>query len=195
MFFFFLLARHCGADWLFLNSTNVFSLFCFLLNFFPQISICVISFHLQIVSSGFFSHCQCYSIGMKNYTIFKDGCCRSKEKIRIYFKIGRSTNRFVLIGFIYFVFTYVLYICMFPACWFRQRTRGTRHFKWGTCFQYKWLLSGQTDLCMRRCSSFLECVYFGLLYPSLIVDIFIVVCVCVCVCVCVYWSWSGFWFH
>ena len=27
--------------------------------------------------------------------IFKDGCCKSKDRIRIYFKIGRSTKRFV----------------------------------------------------------------------------------------------------
>ena len=46
---------------------------------------------------------------------------------------------------------------------------------------------------------FLECVYFDLIYPYLIFDMFIVVCVCprarVCVCVCVYWCWSGFGFH
>ena len=41
--------------------------------------------------------------------IFKDGY-RSKERIRIYFKIGRSTKRFVVFEFIYFVLTYVLYI-------------------------------------------------------------------------------------
>ena len=60
----------------------------------------------------------------------KDGCCRSKERIRIYFKIGRSTKRFVFFEFIYFVLTYMLYIyiCMFPACCFHQRTCGTRPF-------------------------------------------------------------------
>ena len=36
---------------------------------------------------------------------------------------------------------------------------------------------------------FLECVYFGLLYPSLIFDMLIVVCVCVSVC------WSDFRLH
>ena len=70
-----------------------------------------------------------------------------------------------------------------------------------SCFQYKWLLVGQASLYRGRCSSFLECVYFGLLYQSLIFDMFIVVCVCMlalewfwvlltvlceCVCVCVY---------
>ena len=54
--------------------------------------------------------------------IYKDGCCRSKERIRIYFKIRRSMKRFVFFEFIYFVLTYVLYICMFPACYFHQRT-------------------------------------------------------------------------
>ena len=35
--FFFLLARHCGAGWLFSSRTDVFSLFCFLLkNYFPR---------------------------------------------------------------------------------------------------------------------------------------------------------------
>ena len=56
------------------------------------------------------------------YLYFRDGCCRSKESIRIYFKIGKSTKRFVYFELIYFVLTYVLYICMFPACCFRQRT-------------------------------------------------------------------------
>ena len=32
--------------------------------------------------------------------IFKDGCCRSEERIRIYSKIGRSTKRFVFFEFI-----------------------------------------------------------------------------------------------
>ena len=46
-------------------------------------------------------------------------------------------------------------------------------------------LVGQTGLYRGHCSSFLECVYFGLLYQSLIFDMFIDMCVCVCVCVCV----------
>ena len=37
--------------------------------------------------------------------IYKDGCCGSKERIRIYLK-----KRFVFFQFIYFVLTYVLYI-------------------------------------------------------------------------------------
>ena len=41
--------------------------------------------------------------------IYKDGC-RSKERIRIYFKIRRSTKRFLFFKFIYFVLTYMLYV-------------------------------------------------------------------------------------
>ena len=44
------------------------------------------------------------------------------KRIKIYIKIGRSTKRLVYFEFIYFVLTYVLYVCMFPACCFRQRT-------------------------------------------------------------------------
>ena len=49
-------------------------------------------------------------------------CCRSKERTEIYFKIGRSMKRFVFFEFIHFELTNVLYMCMFPACCFRQRT-------------------------------------------------------------------------
>ena len=48
--------------------------------------------------------------------------CRSKERIKIYFKIGRSTKRFVFFWFIYFDLSYLLHTYMFPACCFRQRT-------------------------------------------------------------------------
>ena len=48
--------------------------------------------------------------------IYKDGCFRSKERIRIYFEIRRSTKRFIFFKFINFVLTYMLYMCMFPAC-------------------------------------------------------------------------------
>ena len=57
---------------------------------------------------------------------------------------------------------------MFPACCFRQRTYMAQGlFNWVlnetwtlSCFQHKWLLSGQTCLYRGPCSSFLECVYF-----------------------------------
>ena len=147
---------------------------------------------------AFFAYCGDYII----IYIYINVGCRSKERIRIYFKIGKSTKRFVFFEFIYFVLTYMLYICMFPTCCFRQRKcvaqdllNGVLNETWThSCFQYKWLLSGQTGLYRGPCSSFLECVYFGLLYLSLIFDMFIVVCVCVCMCVCVYvlkleWFW------
>ena len=81
----------------------------------------------------------------------------------------------------------MLYMCVFPACCFRQTTcvaqglfNGVLNETWTySCFQYKWPLLGQTGLYRDRCSSFLECVNFGLLYMSLIFDMFIVVCVCV----------------
>ena len=87
---------------------------------------------------------------------------------------------------------------MFPACCFRQRTCVAQGLLYGvlnetwthSCFQYKWLLSCQTGSYRGCCPSFLECVYFGLLYPSLIFDMFIVVCVCVCVCVGVVWGFT-----
>ena len=61
-----------------------------------------------------------------------------------------------------------------------------------SCFQYKCPLVGRAGFYRGLCPSFLECVYFGLLYPSLIFDMFIVLCVCVCVCVCMLaleWFW------
>ena len=82
--------------------------------------------------------------------------------------------------FIYFVLTYVLYIHIFPACCFHQRTYVTQGLVNGvlnetrphSCFQYKWPLVGQACLYRGCCPSFLECVHFGLLYPSLIFDMF-----------------------
>ena len=41
--------------------------------------------------------------------IYEDGCCRSKERMRIYFKIERTTKIFVFFEYIYFVLTYVGY--------------------------------------------------------------------------------------
>ena len=132
--------------------------------------------------------------------IYKDGCCRSKKRIRLYFRIRRSTKRFVFFKFIYFVLTYVLYTCMFPVCCFLQRTyvaqglvNGVLNEIWThSCFQFEWPLVGKVGLYRSYSPSFREWVYFGLLYLSLIFDMFIVVCMCVCVCV--YWGWSGFGF-
>ena len=44
----------------------------------------------------------------------------SQKIVRIYFKIAKSTKRFLFFKFIYFVLTYVLFVCIFSACCFRQ---------------------------------------------------------------------------
>ena len=95
--------------------------------------------------------------------------------IYIYFKIRWSIERFVFFEFIYFVLTYVLctcitymlYICMIPACCFRQRTcvaqgllNGVLNETWTcSCFQYKLFLSGWICFYKGFCSPFLEYVY------------------------------------
>ena len=101
--------------------------------------------------------------------------------IYIYIKI-RSTKRFVFFEFIYFALTYVLYICMFPACCFHQRTYVAQGLVNGvlneTCFQFEWPLVRQAGLYRDHSPSFLECIYFGLLLP--LFDIWYVYsCVCV----------------
>ena len=75
-------------------------------------------------------------LGYKFYNIYiyiYNVCCRSKERIKIYFKTGRSMKRLVFFEFIHFVLTYVFYMCMFPTCCFRQRNiYRTRPCYWGT---------------------------------------------------------------
>ena len=88
--------------------------------------------------------------------IYKDGCCRFKKRIRI--KIGRSTK-------IYLFCSYIRVKYIFPACCFRHKAQGffngVLNDTWThSCFQYKWLLSGQIGLYRGPCSSFLECVLF-----------------------------------
>ena len=46
-------------------------------------------------------------------------CCRSKERIKIYSKLRRSKKDLYFFKFILFLHT--CYMCMFPACCFRQR--------------------------------------------------------------------------
>ena len=129
-----------------------------------------------------------------NSNIHKDVFCWSKERIRIYFKIRRSTKGFVCLEFIYFVLTYVLCVCF-------QLLAFVREYMW-----HKALLMGysmrlelnlvsslndfQSVLYRSYSSFFLEGVYFGLLYSSLIFDMFIVVCMCVCACVSVGVVWG-----
>ena len=118
--------------------------------------------------------------------------------IYTYFKIGRSTKRFVFFNlYMLFLLTGYIYICVSHLLLSSENMCGTRPFygvlneTWThSCFQYKWLLSVLTSVYRGRCSSFLEFVYFGLLYASLIFDMCIVVCVCVCACVYVLeWFW------
>ena len=91
-----------------------------------------------------------------------------KYFICIYFKIGRSTKRFLFFR-IYFFYFFFSYTRMFPACCFHQRTSMARGLVNGVHFLF-----------------FLECVYFILLYPLLIFDILLLLLLFVCVC------WSGF---
>ena len=53
--------------------------------------------------------------------LFKDGCCRSKERIKIYLKIGRSTKRFVFLNlFILFLHTCYVYVCFQLVAFVRE---------------------------------------------------------------------------
>ena len=79
-----------------------------------------------------------------------------------------------------------IYICMFPACCFRQRTCVVQSLFNGVLNE-TW--SRQTGLYRDLCYSFLECVYFGLFYPSFYIYMqtdTLHKCMCVCVCVCVW---------
>ena len=115
--------------------------------------------------------------------IFEDGCCRPKERIRIYFKIRRSTKRFVFFEFIHFV----LHTCYIYVCF--QLVAFAREYVWHKAFSMGYsmrleltLVSRINDSCLVRLvylrvlvPLFLKCVYFGLLYPFLIFDMFILV--------------------
>ena len=120
---------------------------------------------------------------------------QGQRKNKDIFKIEMSTKRFLLFNLsISFLHTCYIYTCMFPACCFHERTcvaqgilNGVLNETWThSCFQYKWILSGWTCFYKGFCAFFLECIYFGLLYPSLMFDMFIVVSVCVCV---LKWFW------
>ena len=82
-----------------------------------------------------------------------------------------------------FLHTCYIYVCFQLVTFVRKHVaqglvNGVLKETWThSCFQYKWPLVGQAGLYRGCCPSFLECVYFGLLYQSLIFD----VCVCVCV--------------
>ena len=103
-----------------------------------------------------------------------------------------SLNLFIL-------FLHTCYICVcfqlvafvWEHIWHKALFMGVLNEIWThICFLYKWPLVGQAGLYRDCCSSFLECVYFGLLYPSLIFDMFIVMCVSVCVGIGVVWDFT-----
>ena len=111
-------------------------------------------------------------------SIYINFCCRSKERKK-YFKMSRSTKRFVFFFRIY-LFISFLYTCMFPACCFHQRTYmaegivnvgdlNSLVFAVWMVFSWLWVYSEVTPL------FFSECAYLNLL--SLIFDMFLSLCV------------------
>ena len=115
--------------------------------------------------------------------IYIDGCCRSKERIWIYFK-GRSTKRFLFFEFIYFVPTYVfiyiyiyiyIYMCVCVCVCF-QLVAFVREHMW-----YKALLMGcsmRVELTLVSSINDLwlvRLVYIGVVVP-LSWSVFTVVC-------------------
>ena len=80
-------------------------------------------------------------------------------------------KRFIFL-FIYFVLTYVLYMCMFPACCFRQRTYVTQGIVNGALNKTsthsfpqfeRFAVSSVVGLYKGYSPFFLQCVYFSLL--------------------------------
>ena len=116
-------------------------------------------------------------------------------------KLVGSRRDLYFFEFINFVLTYVLYICMFPACCFRQRTyvaqglvNGGTQWDLNSLLFADWMFFSWLGRVLYRGYSpfYSECIYFSLLYPSWIFDMFIVVCAYVCVCVRARWSSFGF---
>ena len=128
----------------------------------------------------------CLSLSLYIYIyIYKDGCCRSKERIKIYSKIRRPTKRFVFFEFIHFILTYV---CMFPACCFHQRTcvaqglvNGVLNKTWThSCLQFEWFLVGQAGFILGLISLFPYSVFTLVCFT--LFDIWYIYNLCVCVC-------------
>ena len=102
--------------------------------------------------------------------IYKDGCCRPKERIRIYFKISRSTKRFVFFKFIYFVLTYRLYICMFQLVAFVWEHVWNKAFLMGYSMRLEFTLVSSINDLWR-----VKLVYIGAVVP-LSCGVFTLVC-------------------
>ena len=97
--------------------------------------------------------------------------------------------------FIYFVLTYVLYMCMFPACCFHQRTyvaqslvNGVLNDTWThSCLQFEWFSVGLGGF-------YIEVILpFSLSEFTLdcFTDIYIYIYICACVCVSLWPSESS----
>ena len=86
-----------------------------------------------------------------------------------YIKIRRSTKRFVFFEFIYFVLTYVLYICMFLACCFRQRISVTQGLINGVLILYIYIYI-YAHICLCACD-------YNTMYMSLYLYVYSCVCV------------------
>ena len=128
--------------------------------------------------------------------IYKDGCCRSKERIRIYFKIGQSMKRFVFWNlFILFLQKCYIYVCFQLVAFVREHMWHKAILMGYSMRLELTLVSSINDPCLVRL------VYIGVLVP-LFWSVFTLVCftrlwyfysfVCVCVYVCVLeleWFW------
>ena len=98
----------------------------------------------------------------------------------IYFKIGRSTKRFVFFEFILFLHTCYICVC-FQLVAFMREHMGHKALLMGYSMRLKLtLVSSLIDFQLVRLGYtpfFLECVYFGLLTPLLYL---------ICLSLCVY---------
>ena len=113
----------------------------------------------------------------------------------IYFKMFRSTKRFVF--FRIYLFILFFHTCMFLALRFRQRTRMAQCLVFNetwthSCLQFEWFSVGYGFFYEGHSFIFLECVSLSLFYPSFAFDIGYVVCVCVCIGVVSDFTYSYF---
>ena len=132
--------------------------------------------------------------------IYEDDCCRSKERIRIYFKVRRTTKRFVFFEFIYFVLTYLfIYIYIYIYICF-QLVAFVREHMWHKAFLMGYSMRLDLTLVSSVNDSWsVKLVYIGVVVPlswsvfvwsaSPVFDIWYVYsCVCVCV-LALEWFW------
>ena len=130
--------------------------------------------------------CVCVCVYIYIY-IYINVCYKSKERIKIYFKIGRSTKRFVFLlnSFILFLHTGYIWEC-FQLVAFVGKHAWHKALLMGYSMRLELTLVCSLNvfqlvrlwvLYKGYSPFFLECVYFSLLYPSLIFDVFVCVCV------------------